>query len=89
MTTVVSPGVPHFSTEKPAPAEARAALHDYLGRVAEPPPGPARNRQQALIQEGCRNIAALHNIASADQRKQAVRRLGSYEGDLRQLVAVR
>lgn len=72
-----------------SPAEARAALHAYIQRIADPPPGPWRDQQQALLQEGCRNLAALHNTTSATQREQAVRRLQAYQGDLRQLVAAR
>jgi len=78
-----------FVAGKPSPAEARAALHDYIQRIAEPPPGPWRDQQQALLQEGCRNLAALHNATSASQREQAVRRLQAYQDDLRQLVAAR
>ncbi|SFQ37403.1 hypothetical protein SAMN03159339_0127 [Variovorax sp. 770b2] len=78
-----------FSTRKPSPAQARAALHAYLLRIADPPPGPWRDQQQALLEEGCRNLAALHNGTSASQREQAVRRLQAYQSDLRQLVAVR
>lgn len=70
-------------------AEARAALHAYILRIADPPPGPWRDQQQALLQEGCRNLAALHNTTSTAQREQAVRRLQAYQGDLRQLVAAR
>jgi hypothetical protein len=58
-------------------------------RIAEPPPGPWREHQQALLQEGCRNLAALHSTTSAGQREQAVRRLQAYHDDLRQLVAAR
>ncbi|MGJ7536172.1 MULTISPECIES: DUF6279 family lipoprotein [unclassified Variovorax] len=78
-----------FVASKPSPAEARAALHGYIQRIAEPPPGPWRDQQQALLQEGCRNTAALHNDTTASQRAQAVRRLQAYENDLRQLVATR
>ena len=76
-----------FVARKPAPAEAQAALHGYILRIADPPPGPWRDQQQALLQEGCRNTAALHNGASASQRAQAVRRLQAYENDLRELAA--
>jgi hypothetical protein len=78
-----------FVASKPSPAEARTALHGYIQRIAEPPPGPWRDQQQALLQEGCRNTAAMHNITSASQREQAVRRLQAYQNDLRQLVAAR
>jgi hypothetical protein len=78
-----------FNAAKPSAAEARAAIHAYVMRIAEPPPGPWRDHQQALLQEGCRNLAALHNTTSAGQREQAVRRLQAYQDDLRQLVAAR
>ncbi|WP_418119215.1 DUF6279 family lipoprotein [Variovorax sp. 350MFTsu5.1] len=78
-----------FLANKTPPAEARAALHDYIQRIAEPPPGPWRDQQRALLQEGCRNTAAMHNSTSASQRAQAVRRLQAYQDDLRQLVAAR
>jgi hypothetical protein len=78
-----------FAAQKVSPAEARAALHGYIQRIAEAPPGPWRDQQQALLDEGCRNTAALHNGTSASQRAQAVRRLQAYEDDLRQLVAAR
>jgi hypothetical protein len=76
-----------FQAEKTPPAEARAAIHAYVQRVADPPPGPARERQQALLQEGCRNLAALHSRTSASQREQAARRLRAYERDLVELIA--
>jgi hypothetical protein len=78
-----------FNATKPPPAEARAAIHAYVMRIADPPPGPWRDHQQALLQEGCRNLAALHNATSASQREQAVRRLQAYQDDLRQLGAAR
>jgi len=78
-----------FNATKPPPAEARAAIHAYVMRIADPPPGPWRDHQQALLQEGCRNLAALHNATGASQREQAVRRLQAYQDDLRQLVAAR
>lgn len=78
-----------FNATKPPPAEARAAIHAYVMRIADPPPGSWRDHQQALLQEGCRNLAALHNATSASQREQAVRRLQAYQDDLRQLVAAR
>ncbi len=74
-----------FVANRTPPAEARAALHAYLQRIADPPPGPWREQQQALLQEGCRNLAALHNGTSAAQRAQAVKRLQGYREDLRQL----
>jgi hypothetical protein len=67
------------------PAEAQRAIHAYLRTVSEPPPGRWREQQQAMWQEGCRNFATLHNMTSAAQREQAVRRLQAYENELRDL----
>ena len=72
--------------ERASPAEARAALHDYVMRIAEPAAGPWRDHQRALLAEGCRNIAALHNTTTAVQRERAVRRLRDYQSDLRDLA---
>ncbi len=76
-----------FQAERTPPAEARAAIHAHVLRVADPPPGAWRDRQQVLQQEGCRNLAALHKSTSAAQREQAIRRLQAYERDLVELLA--
>ncbi|MGO4393402.1 DUF6279 family lipoprotein [Variovorax sp. M-6] len=75
-----------FSVEKTSPAQARSAIKAYVARIAEPPPGPLRDRQRAAQQESCRTVAALHNRTSDAQRQKAVRRLRAYEDDLRQLA---
>ena len=67
--------------------EAQRAVRAYVRSVAEPPPGRWREQQQALWQEGCRNFATLHNATTPAQREQAVRRLHSYEVELRELSA--
>lgn len=74
-----------FQAEKTPPAEARAAIHAMSQRIAEPPPGPWRDYQLAMQEEGCRNLAVLHNLTRADQRAAAVKRLRTYEADLRTL----
>ncbi|MFC5609289.1 DUF6279 family lipoprotein [Variovorax soli] len=68
-------------------SEAQQVLHAYIRTVAEPPPGRWRDQQEALWQESCRNVAALHNMTTPAQREQAVRRLRSYETQLRELAA--
>ncbi len=78
-----------LSGQKTSPSDARAAIHAHVQRIAAPPPGDSRERQQARLQEGCRNLAALHNSANAAQRGRAMQRLQGYEADLRQLVTVR
>lgn len=66
--------------------EARKAIHAYVLHVAEPPEGPYRDYQRAALQEGCRNVAALHNITTPAQRAQAVKRLRAYGDDVRALA---
>lgn len=68
------------------PSQAQRALRAYVLSVAEPPPGRWREQQQALWQEGCRNFARLHNMTTPAQREQAVRKLRSYEAELRELL---
>jgi hypothetical protein len=75
-----------FNATKPPAAEVRAAIRAYVMRIADPPAGPGRDHQQGLLQEGCRNLAALHNTTSASQRERAVRRLQAYQDDLQQLT---
>jgi len=69
--------------------EARRLLRGYLERAQESPDPAYRSYQQALIEEGCRNVAALHNSTSPAQREAAVQRLRAYQRDLRELTAQR
>ncbi|RYF33019.1 MAG: hypothetical protein EOO26_09585 [Comamonadaceae bacterium] len=78
-----------FAAERTPSAEARPLLHAYIQRVSQPPPGPWRDYQQAVLQEGCRNVAALHNSTTPAQRQKAVERLRAYEADVRDLMAAR
>ncbi|SFM78385.1 hypothetical protein SAMN05444747_108270 [Variovorax sp. OV329] len=70
----------------PTPSDARKMLQAYVRTVSEAPPGRWREQQQALWQESCSNFATLHNMTNPAQREQAVRRLGRYEADLRELA---
>lgn len=67
--------------------DARRLVRGYLERVQVPPLEDYREYQDALIQEGCRHFAVLHNSTSPAQREAAVRRLGAYQRDLRELAA--
>lgn len=67
--------------------EGRAAIDAYARRVAQPPAGPWRDYQQALLAESCGNIAALHKATRPDQRERAARRLAAYAQDVRDLIA--
>lgn len=76
-----------FANSGARPADVQAALVAYARRIAQPSPGPWRDYQQALLQEGCSNIARLHNATRPAQREQAVRRLQAYAQDIRDLIA--
>jgi hypothetical protein len=67
--------------------EARDLLRGYLARIQEPPDPDQLRHQRALIDDGCRAFAALHNSTSPAQREAAVRRLRAYQRDLRELAA--
>ncbi|MGJ7489620.1 DUF6279 family lipoprotein [Variovorax sp. ZT4R33] len=77
-----------FSNSGARPAEVQAALVAYARRIADPPTGPWRDYQQALLQESCNNIAQLHNATRPAQRAQAARRLQAYAQDIRDLIGV-
>lgn len=73
---------------QPVPvAEARAALRGYVLRSLESPEPGYRAYQRALLDEGCRLVAAVHEAASPAQRENAVKRLRGYQRDLRDLAA--
>ena len=72
---------------KPDFDTARRQLRAYLARFENPPDAAYREYQEALIQEGCRSFAIMHNSTSLAQREAAVRRLRAYQRDLRELAA--
>ena len=76
-----------FQIERSAVADAQLAIRAYIRHIAEPPPGAGRDYQQAMLEEGCRNVAALHGATRPAQRQQAEQRLRAYETDLRDLIA--
>ena len=76
-----------LATEPMSFSEARSMLRGYFARVQEPPDPAERRYQQALIEEGCRNFAVLHNSTTPAQRQVAVRRLRAYRRDLGELAA--
>ena len=54
------------------------------------PPEPAlRAYQQTLMQESCRNVAALHNATTPAQRDAAAQRLRAYQRELQALATQR
>lgn len=76
-----------FSRQAAPVPEVRAAIDAYAQRIAHPPAGPWQAYQQALLQESCANIAALHNLTRPAQRERAARRLQGYAQDVRDLIA--
>jgi len=75
-----------FHAERTPASEARSAIHAYVLHIAEPPERFNREYQQAVLHEGCRNVAALHNMTTPAQREQAVKRLHAYRDDVRALA---
>jgi hypothetical protein len=69
------------------PAEARALVHGWMERTQRSPDLAFRSWQDALVQEGCRSFADLHQSTTPQQRQQAVRRLQAYQRDVRELAA--
>lgn len=78
-----------ITTERLAFDEARRLLRGWLDRALMPPEHGAGSHQLALIGEGCRHFAVLHNSTTTAQREAAVRRLRAYQRDLRELSAQR
>lgn len=68
-------------------AAARSLVDGYFARVDEPPDPAHRRYRHALMDEGCRAFASLHNSTTPAQREAAERRLRAYQRDLRELAA--
>jgi len=67
-------------------ADAQPLLRGLVDQQLESPDLGYRTYQRALWEESCRNLATLHNTATAAQREAAVRRLGTYQRQLRELT---
>lgn len=70
-------------------AQARSTLHGLVERGLQSPDTRYRAYQEALIQEGCRNIAAVQQATTPQQRQNAAQRLRAYQHELEDLVAAR
>jgi hypothetical protein len=68
-------------------ADARVLVHGMLERARRPADPSGRAYVQSFTEEGCRNLAGLHNGMNAGQRDAAVRRLRAYQRELRDLMA--
>lgn len=64
---------------------ARAAIAVHIDRIQQAPPGPWREQQQALWQEGCSDFAALHATTTPAQRARAVLKMKTYAQDVQAL----
>ena len=67
--------------------DARAAVRRLVESGMRSPDATYRAYQETLIQEGCRNVAAVHNSTTPQQRQNAVRRIRAYQRDLEELIA--
>ncbi|WP_418318397.1 DUF6279 family lipoprotein [Piscinibacter sakaiensis] len=76
-----------WSADKPPPETVRAELLQLGQRVRQSPREPYRAYQQRLLEHNCAFIAELHNSTNAEQRQHLIRKLGSWEADIRTLVA--
>ena len=69
------------------PLTARAPVQALLERLQRSPNPAYRRYQDALTQEGCSTVAALHQRATPAQRQKAVLALQDYEQSFRVLAA--
>ena len=66
--------------------KVEADLWAVWQRWLSPPDATGRAVVQKMVQQGCDNLAQLHNSTSPEQRQRAARRLRAYEQDLRDLI---
>ena len=68
-------------------AQAEVALLAVWQQWLVPAAEPDRRLYAEFPAQACRHLAELHNSTNAEQRQRAVRRLRTYERDLRELAA--
>jgi uncharacterized coiled-coil protein SlyX len=66
--------------------QARTLMRGLFERLQESPDSAYRAYQQALFEEGCRSLSALHASTTPEQRAAAARRLRAYQRDVRELT---
>lgn len=71
------------------PHKAEQRVREHIARIRQSPTPGYDAYSQALVQQGCIQIAALHNSSTGEQRASAVATLQGYESDLRTLSAQR
>ena len=67
-------------------AQAEQELHALWQRWLKPPDAHGQMVMATLVKQTCENLARLHNTTTPEQRQRAVRRLRSYERDLKDLI---
>lgn len=67
-------------------AHVKAEILALLQRNLNSPDAAYRAQFERMVQDSCRTLAALHNSASAAQRRQLQEKLQDYEADLRVLI---
>lgn len=72
--------------ENPSARSAELALLRVWERWLQPRSAADRQRWQDWAEQGCKNLAELHNSTSSEQRQRAAQRLRAYEKDLRELI---
>jgi hypothetical protein len=73
-------------SDKAAPAQARSSIAAYIERSWASPDPRLRAYQERLLQEGCANVALVHNSTNAAQRAKAVQYFNNYELDALSLM---
>ena len=68
-------------------SDARAAIHQLMEHAMHSPDAAYRSYEASLIQQGCRDLSALHQTTTPQQRQNAVRRLRAYQRDVQELAA--
>ena len=68
-------------------SEARAVIHQLVERALQSPDARYRSYEQSVISQVCRNLAAVHQSTTPQQRLSAARRLRAYQRDLEELAA--
>ena len=68
--------------------QAASALRGYIDRIERSPRDGYRRYSERLAEFNCTVAATLHNSTTPSQRRTAVRKLASWEGDLRAIAAM-
>lgn len=75
-----------LSAERAGPDEARAVVRTLYQQMFHSPRPAYRAYQQRLVQYNCEFAAQVHNLATPEQRANAVKRFRGWEEDARALA---